>query len=282
MAPRVNLISLENVSLVRKFAILFIVMSLLPFLVIAYLFVQYRSLGTIVIEENILFMILFLVGCGGLVGFYVMRSSIIKIKELLALVNSIVQPKNHSNIKIVELEESEILQLNQTFSAIVNRLEGSSHTLQYILSKLTIELSSLKEPNKFFDLIIDIAANGLGAKCGVLMLLDEEKQELSLKVGFGLKGDLKNISLSSVEGGQEWLAKYKKPMFIPHADSEFDKFKLKHLLVPPLLYNDKMSGVLFFANKSTEFNEDELPLLSNLASQIAVILEKQKSGTPLN
>jgi len=286
---RNRLVSIEHAPLIRKFTVLFIVMSFLPFIVIAYFFVLSRTSGGINIPENALFLILLLVGAGTLAGFYGMRRSILKISEIIQRTQDTLtkEAPTLSNYKVSE--ESEITQLTHTFNTItqnlennIRRLEESRRTMQYVLSKLAIAISSLHNIDNFLELIVEITTNALEAKTGILMLLDEEKQELYIKSASGLNKNFKNLRLVVGDEGPGWVAKHKKALFIPAlnkavAPTEENPF-IPPLLCSPMLFQDKLIGVLVVAGRLSggSFEEDELLIISNLASQTAIAVENER------
>lgn len=128
MSPKPKLVSMEEASLIRKFAALFMVMSFSPFLIIAYLFTQYHSSGVIVINQNVLFMLLFLSGIGALIGFWSMRKSILEIKQVAKQVLDIV--KNMPTSEKIEVTENEIKQLTSAFREISKEIETNIKYLE--------------------------------------------------------------------------------------------------------------------------------------------------------
>lgn len=279
--------SIEEAPLIRKFTVLFIVMSLLPFLVIAYLFAQYYLWGSTGISEKTLLILLFLVGGGTLAGFYGMRKSIMKIQDLTTSTTEALA-KNIPALNSVKSEESEVTQLARTFHEVnrnlennIKRLEASKRTMQKVLSKLAVGISTIQTVDTFLELIIDITADALGAKLGVLMLLDEEKQELYVKTFSGFDESLINLRVAVGEEAPGWVAKSKKPLLIP----ELSKTDISQagpftppLLCAPMLYKDKLIGVLVVAGKITggNFEYDEQIIISNLASQTAIAVENDR------
>ncbi len=287
MKIRPRLASIEKAPLIRKFTVLFIVMSLLPFLVIAYLFGQQYIWDNVSIDEKSLFIIVVLSGLGALTGFYGMRKSMVKInkvtteatKELSKIIPSLREAKN---------EESEVTQLVRTFNEVtqnlegtIKRLESSKRTMQYVLSKLVEGISSLQTIDAFLDVIVEITANALDAKMCVLMLLDEEKQELYVKTASGLTEDTKKIRLKIDEDACGWVAKHRKPLLVPKLhkiDTQQREPFMLPLLAAPMLYQERIIGVLLVSGKfnETNFGEDELLIISNLASQTAVAVENER------
>jgi hypothetical protein len=254
-----KLTSIENASLIRKFTVLFIVMSLLPFLVIAYLFTQYTSSSTITMDQNTLMRLLFLTGFGALAGFWGIRKAIIKIQKVTRQTKEALS-KNMPDLAKIEVEENEVTQLARTFNEVtknlednIKRLEASKQTIQYVLSKIALGVSSQHTIDTFLELIVEITAKALEAKRGVLMLLDEKNEELYVKAASGFKDTVKNLRIKVGEEGPGWVAKYKKPLLIPQLqklkpEEENDPF-VPPLLSVPLTYQDKLVGVLAVSGK---------------------------------
>jgi response regulator RpfG family c-di-GMP phosphodiesterase len=145
-----------------------------------------------------------------------------------------------------------------------------------------VGVSSLQNIDTLLELVVEIAANALDANVGALMLLDEEKEELYIRTASGLEGQLKDIRLKVGEEATGWVAKYKKPLLIP-GFPKIDTQEQKGPFMPPLLcapmsYQDRLIGVLVVAGKITgeNFQEDELLIISNLASQTAIAVENER------
>jgi len=292
MKAQKNLGSIEKAPLIRKFTVLFIVMSLLPFLVIAYLFTQYGATGSININQNTLFVLLMFVGLGTLAGFYGMRKSIVKIQNLTRAATQALSKGMPSGLESFKGEESEINQLTHAFNEVtkslednIKRLQASKKTMQDVLTKLAIGLSSAKTIDTFVDLIVEITANALDARSGVLMLLDEDKQELYIKAASGFKEEFRSMRLKVGEEGPGWVAKHRKPLLVPElrkqpGEDTNDPFA-PPLLCAPMMYQERMIGVLSVSGKliGGSFQEDELIIISNLATQTAVAVENERLHT---
>jgi HD-GYP domain-containing protein (c-di-GMP phosphodiesterase class II) len=290
MSAKIKLVSsIENAPLIHKFSILFILMSLVPFLVIVYLFLQFKSTGKLSLDENTFFMLIAFLGPGALVGFFAMRKSIMKIQALTQqATKSLV--KDIPGLSVASpVDGSEITQLTRAFSEAtknlesnIKRLEASKRTMQYVLSKLAVGMTSLQTIDTFLELIVEITANALDARVGVLMLLDEEKQELYLKNISGIGRNIEDIRLKVGEEAPGWVAKHKKPLLVPALQkisnqSEDDIFS-PPLLCSPMLYQDRVIGVLLVSGRIAggSFAEDELLIISNLASQTAIAVENDR------
>lgn len=288
MKAKPKLTSIESASLMRKFTVLFIVMSLLPFLVIVFLFTQYSGFNTIVMNQGALIRLIFLTGFGTLAGFWGIRKSIIKLQEITKQTREALS-KNIPNLNKIEDEENEVTQLARAFNEVtknleenIKRLETSKETVQYVLSRIASGVSSTQTVNTFLELIVEITVKALEAKIGVLLLLDEKKEELYVKAAAGLKDTLRSLSIKVGEQSPGWVAKNRIPLSVPQlkelrpeeADSPF----APPLLCVPLLFQDKLVGVLTVSGKTAggNFGEDELLIVSNLASQTAIAVENDR------
>ncbi len=283
-----KLTSIENASLIRKFTILFIVMSLLPFVVLVYILTQYHNLGVINVSQGAQMMLMFLIGLGALVGFWGMRRSITKIQEINRQTKEILK-KSIPELDKPETEENEVTQLARAFNEVtknlednIRRLEASKETVQYVLSKIASGVSAQHTIDTFLELIVEITVKALDAKTGVLMLLDEKSQELYVKAASGFQDALKDLRIRVGEEGPGWVARHKKPLLIPQLhkakeEEEADPF-MPPLLSVPLTYQDKLVGVLSVSGKvgGGNFGEDELLIVSNLASQTAIAVENDR------
>jgi len=263
-------------------------MSLLPFLVIAYLFTQYSGSGTIIMGQNTLMILVFLTGFGALAGFWGIRKSITKIQEVTRQAKEALN-KNMPDLSKIETEENEVTQLAKIFNEVtknlednIKRLEASKQTIQYVLSKIAFGVSSAHTIDTFLELIVEIMVKALEAKTGVLMLLDEKNAQLYVKTASGFKDALKDLRIKVGEEGPGWVAKNKKPLLIPQLqkikpEEEKDPF-VAPLLSVPLTYQDRLVGVLTVSGKlgGGNFGEDELLIVSNLASQTAIAVENER------
>ncbi|MBU2258157.1 MAG: HD domain-containing protein, partial [Candidatus Omnitrophica bacterium] len=227
-------------------------------------------------------------GIGSMIGFFSMRSSIKKIQELSRKTRGSLGG-GISVLGEVKDDESEITQLAKTFNEItknleenIKRLEASKRTIQDVLTKLAAGISNSKNIDTFLELIIEVTTNALDAKTGALMLVDDAKQELYIKASAGIGSVFSSLRLKIGEEGPGWAAKNKKPLLVPDVNktgerSGEDPFA-PPLLCAPMLYKDKIVGVLAVAGKIIpgNFQEDELIIISNLATQTAVAVENER------
>ncbi|MFC1593103.1 HD domain-containing phosphohydrolase, partial [Candidatus Omnitrophota bacterium] len=171
----------------------------------------------------------------------------------------------------------------------IQELEKSKTLLQEVLAKVASGVSSTENINTFLDLILETTVGALGAKTGMLLLFDADKEELVVKSTFGLISSPyhkdKRIPMDSGVAG--WVLKQKEPLLVPKLQKEkavIDGAKDEDmafqppLICTPLVFHNSIVGVISVSGKKEEgnFKEDELIILSNLASQIALAIENSK------
>ncbi len=285
MAANVKIVSsIEKISLIRKFAVSFFFMSVIPVSVIAFLL---QSTDKKIIDNRTVLLIICTTGVGIIAGFLSMRKSIVTIQKVASDTAQALS-REIPALGRKAPDENEVAQLTRTFNEVtlnmennIRRLESSKRTMQYVLTKLAAGISSLRSLDTFLELIIQITTNALEARMGVLMLLDEEKGELFVKTASGLSDEFRSVRIKVGEELPGWVAVHRKPMLVPQVLQIPSQQKLPltpPLLCAPMLYKDRLIGVLTVAGKINEgsFEEDELIIVSNLASQTAVAVENER------
>ena len=133
-------------------------------------------------------------------------------------------------------------------------------------------------------LIVTLTANVMKAKVCNVWLIDEKKQEFNIKATQSMHQEyLNKRTIKLNEGIVGLVAKEKKPKIIFDVLKE-ERYKEKKLarkegLVSmasiPMMVKDKVIGVLnVYTNKPYEFTKAEISLLSTIANQAAVAIEK--------
>ena len=168
-----------------------------------------------------------------------------------------------------DLKNSRMKELQTLFgiSNAVNFITDSEELLKYVLTH-SIEV--------------------LGAERGSIMLLDDQTDELIVKVAFG--GRYRLVTGTPVKLGtgvcglvaREGVGRICNTGF---RDQEFRNFgsllpveDIKTLLCSPLKFKDGINGVVNIVNKKdgAEFNENDLALLNVITSQAAITIENNK------
>jgi len=152
------------------------------------------------------------------------------------------------------------------------------------LNKISSAIVSDLYLEDILKLIVTLTANVMKAKVCNVWLIDEKKQEFNIKATQSMHQeylDKRTIKLN--EGIVGLVAREKKPKLIFDVLKE-EQYKEKKLarkenLVSmasiPMMVKDKIIGVLnVYTNKPYKFTKAEVTLLSTIANQAAVAIEK--------
>ncbi|MEW6040497.1 MAG: GAF domain-containing sensor histidine kinase, partial [Elusimicrobiota bacterium] len=146
-------------------------------------------------------------------------------------------------------------------------------------------LTSTLDEKEILEHIIDLAMEIVGAEAASILLLDPKTGELVFDITLGEKGSqIKKIRLSPGEGIAGWVASEKKPLIVndvkndPRWSEKIDrrsKFTTNSIIAMPLLYKERLLGVLEVINKKNNesFNEEDLQILEAFSVQAAISIE---------
>lgn len=286
--------SIAHTSILRKFTIMFLLMSVIPLVVLYYFYTQIQDYGSIQLSSGEFNLTLTFIVLGIIVGYASMRDILNQLVRMTEAnrraLESILSPE-----KIRELsdEKNEIAVLAQSFSAITERLEDNVRslelarkTLHAVMSKIGQGISNLQNIDSFLELILETVADGLAGKAGILLLLGEDKITLSVKSVYGIDSNSTRSFAAEVKEGSTFHAilSSKKPLVLRDLPAdlkrfgEYGSFFQKPMICAPLVVRDKSLGMIIVSGRkvSEDFEEDELNLLSNVASQTAVSIENAR------
>lgn len=277
---------LKKESIYQKLVISFTLASIIPLLLVLYII---YTLATPALKENMaqvrwIILLMVLAACAG----YWMSKRI--VRSILGVVrNSKAIASGNLSRRVEVAEEDEIYELSDHFNQLVKRLKKSiedlkesKKLLQDVLSRIGTAMVSFQDIDSLLELIVQTMTNALDGESGSLMLVDPDKDELYIKVAFGLDKEVVKRTRAKIgEGVCGWVAKENKPLRLPSPEGpEFDleaEHAYRSLLCVPLFHVDKVIGTLSVNDKSTgEFTQDDQILLSNLATQAAIAIENAR------
>ncbi len=174
-----------------------------------------------------------------------------------------------------------------------NQLLREIQTTNHILAKRVQELDALYqagksisttvELNQFLSTLLLLATKVIGAKVGSIMLLDEEKKELTIKAAIGLDQEVVQKTVlqlgDSISG---YVAEKGMPLIVEDVESDprfkrinKTKYETHSLLSAPLRFKDRVMGVINLNNKQdgSIFTADDLRLLATFAYQAAIAID---------
>ncbi len=157
------------------------------------------------------------------------------------------------------------------------------------LSQVSMSINQQTDVMQLLDQIMASALICIGADDGTLMLVDEEENELAFVVAHGQIGDkLTQYRIPLGVGIAGWVAEHGKPQIIPNVynDDRFSpkidqafQFKTHSMLCVPIIYNEKVLGIIQVLNKSNrkEFNQADLIMLTIVAQLAADSLARAET-----
>lgn len=288
------LTSIENASLLRKFTVLFLVMSLIPMIVLAYLYYQMQALGSIQLSADQLNVTLVFVFGGVIVGYIAMRNIIVELIRLTLankkVLESVLSPEK---IKELSYEKNELAILAHSFEAITSRLQESVHSLEiarktinHVMSKVGQGISNLRNIDSFLELILETITNGLFGRVGIIFLLNPDGDAVLIKTIYGAEIEARNIAeIPLLDNSEIRNILYSKSSTVRSERFEdFNNFKKQGYLFPtpmacaPLIVQEKVLGFIAVCGRKIQknFEEDELYLLFSLAIQTAVAIQNSQ------
>ncbi|NCO24668.1 MAG: histidine kinase [Candidatus Infernicultor aquiphilus] len=152
------------------------------------------------------------------------------------------------------------------------------------LNKISRAITSDLYLEDILKLIVTLTANVMKAKVCNVWLIDEKKQEFNIKATQSMHQEyLKKRTIKLNEGIVGLVAREKKPKIIFDVLKD-EQYKEKNLAIKeglvsmasiPMIVKNEVIGVLnVYTNKYYEFTTSEITLLSTIANQAAVAIEK--------
>lgn len=148
------------------------------------------------------------------------------------------------------------------------------------------ELSSSLDLDDLLQKIVDSVVRLTGAQVCSLMLLDEDKQTLSIRVAKGLSPQIQKRTRARVgEGIAGWVAQHGTPLLVEDIEKHplfrrknRSRYRTKSLLSVPLAIKGEVIGVLNVNNKRNDevFTQRDLDLMTLLASHAAIAIENAR------
>lgn len=284
-AIKIRLTSLTKAELFRKFAIAFVLMSLVPIAVILY--IMYILDMSALLEKEIPYfkLTIALVVLLSAVVFYFVRRSIISIGNFVARAHEIAEGKYSERVKVNT--QDDVAELAESFNKItaeletkIAQLQESKDLLQDILQKIGTAVSSQRGIDNLLELVIQSLVKGMDASSGAILIFDETHKRFQTKVSYGMEDAVKFGKFDAAKGLMARVLSIKKAETAsnisrnPAAYNEFhNKLAKDSILVMPLLYHNRVLGAVVVSDKiKGQFNNDDMVLINNVAAQAAIAL----------
>jgi len=162
------------------------------------------------------------------------------------------------------------------------------HHFNDLLGYIFDSLDAREEFQDMFQLAVKVIAEVLSVKIVSLMLLDHEKEELFIKVAYGLDEDIvekARVRLGTGIAGM--VVESGEPLLIENVDdsgivetSNSTHYETKSLISVPLKVGATVIGVINANNKtdSKPFIKDDLNLLTSLSMRLSKVIERMRTA----
>ncbi len=286
--------SIQDASIVRKFTILFLLMSVIPTVVLYYFYMQIKEYGQLQLTVNEFNLTLTFIVLGVVVGYASMREVLKQLVQVTEAnrraLESVLSPEK---IRQLSQEQNEIAVLAQSFSAITERLEEnvrslelSRKTLHAVMSKIGQGISNMQNIDTFLGLILETVTDGLEGKVGTLLVLEEDKKTLTTRGVYGSSVESRRQRPIDVREGTTLssVLASRRPLLFPEIPTDIKEVKslaylaMTPMVCAPLVMKEKVLGMIIVGGRKSEemFEEDEINLLANVAAQTAVSIENAR------
>jgi diguanylate cyclase (GGDEF)-like protein len=153
-----------------------------------------------------------------------------------------------------------------------------------ILSDIVKTANSILEPRKVIELIMEKVQQLIPSEAWSMLMVDEEKQELTFELALGEKGkDVSSFRVKIGEGVAGWVAQTGKPTIVndtsrdPRFTGKFDsktQFRTRSILCAPLISRGRTIGVVEIINRlGGKFTQADLEILLTLVEPCAIAIE---------
>lgn len=287
-----NKLRIVPAQLARKVTLAFGFLAFIPLLLIFWASVSFIFPHLQDSQQSTLRLLIVAIIASIFLGYVVLK------RTMGAIMVIVRQAKTVSRQQVGEADvaaggQDDVGELARTFNRITQELEHKIHELESsrdmvkrLLSRIGTAIISYEGIDHLLELIVENAAVALEAQKGSLLLLDGATQTLELKATW-MEGSLSagapaRRRMKLGEGIAGWVAKERRMMrntALPSAIGLLDAGEREGAVVcVPLLVHDKVLGALaVFRNSAARaFIEDDVVLMANIGSQIAVAIENYR------
>lgn len=272
-------------TLSRKFIIAFSAMFVIPLFIAVYLIMEYTtgistdSLPFIVIVFSVLLL--------GTAGFFITQSVVHTLirttRDAAAIAGGDITRRLNTDAA------TEISELAKNFNRITSRLQHtvdslqtSKKQMQSLLSQVCSSSSQRRDITDMFNVFLNTLLSLTGLETGAIFLISQNDKTLKIRVSTGVSDEMKSAVIPVSEGIAGWVAANGQPVTISESMpwrpteglSGFEKSMTWSIHVP-MMAGGKTRGVISMGLRKgeKEITGDDLQMIQNLASQVAVALE---------
>jgi len=272
-------------TLARKFIIAFSAMFVIPLFIAVYLFTEYTtgmpkdSAQIIVLVISVLIL--------GTAGFFVTQSVVHTLmrtaKDAAAIAEGDITRRLNTDAA------TEISDLAKNFNRITSRLQHtvdslqtSKKQMQTLLSQVCSSSGQRRDITDMFNVFLNTLLSLTGLDVGAIFLSSRIDNKLKVRVSAGLTEDMKSTPIVVGEGIVGWVAANGQLVTVSESMpwrkteglTEFEK-SIPWAIHVPMVAGGKTRGVISIGLRKgeKEITPDDLQMIQNLATQVAVALE---------
>ncbi|PIQ90795.1 MAG: hypothetical protein COV71_02320 [Candidatus Omnitrophica bacterium CG11_big_fil_rev_8_21_14_0_20_41_12] len=300
MNKKINRLSLSSRTIKQKLMIAFQLMSILPFLVCAYLVSNYilPKFGFKVDVVASLVISVFV----AVIGLFVVKEIFDRLSKV-ATEAKVIAAGDISR-KLDVREGDEVGELGNVLNQLTNRIRGNMDELKaysektseinleiqkkiFILSNL-LQVSSLISQGGTFEDILKIAVEKsrllANSETAFLLFKEEGRESFHIRTADGAGADhLMTVEVGAWENLYNKVFNLNKSLILDKKNSLdsglatdfFAKFQVKNCLSVPIFLTGKVKGVLGITNSREDFlySKEDIELLDIFSKQIAIAIE---------
>jgi HAMP domain-containing protein len=282
----------DTETLARKFVVAFSAMFVIPLLLSVYLFTEYAT-GFTRDATQLTFLVVFVLLLGA-AGFIITRSAVQAIlraaREAAAIAEGDITRRMSTDAA------SEISELAKNFNRITSRLQRTIDTLQAskkqmqtLLAQVCHSASQPHDMSDMFDVFLNTLLSLTGLNIGAIFLVSPDGKALRVRVSAGIGEEIKSAVIPVGEGVVGWVAYHAQtvttsesmPWGNPGRLTPLEK-SMPWAIHVPMGTAGKIRGVISLGLREgqKEITGDDLLMIQNLATQVAVAMENAdlKSG----
>jgi putative nucleotidyltransferase with HDIG domain len=189
-----------------------------------------------------------------------------------------IEEIEEANYRIADLA-SELEEKNMVLSHAVDRLQA--------LHEMGLTINATMELPKLLDKLSQKSMETLGGQIGYILMLNEMSGKMTVGGAAGVTDPIDNqMEIPLKPGGvSHWVIQNKQPLLIENVEHnrEFSKmsrlgFIRESVVCAPIATKDTILGTITVANpvNGSEFNSEDLELLSTIAAQASVAIRNAK------
>jgi len=202
-----------------------------------------------------------------------------ELSGAVSLFNTDVSPEDMPALRACIQQVASLVDNRRLRDEVGEKIKGLK-----AVADMNAGMGALRDAEEIFSFIFEKSAELLQAEQGSLMLLNDKTEELMVKVSKGMSDEMRQgLRLKPGEGIAGWVAAAGTPIIVEDMENDArlsikkrPRYRTKSFISLPLKVEGRIIGVLNFSDKITGrvFNQDDLQMLSGLASQAAVAIER--------